>query len=502
MLRYSHMWPFSRAPQTLRPGPVFLTNTLGGTKQTFSPLKPGVVTLYSCGPTVYSRAHIGNLRAYVMSDTLARVLSQNGYRVRRVVNITDVGHLTGDNEGDADQGEDRIEKSARESGRAAGDIAAEYTRLFMDDIRALNIDATDIHFPHATQYIPEQIAIVQALEKAGHTYRIRDGIYFDVRTFPGYGKLGNIPQDLIKAGTAASVADRIQMAGKGRIKENAEKRNTADFALWKFTPPGAVRQQEWSSPWGRGFPGWHLECSAMSRALLGTEIDIHTGGIDHIPVHHNNEIAQSESISGKPLARYWLHSAFLTIDEERIGKSVGNALYLSDLVERGYSPLALRYLFLQAGYRTNLSFSWDALRASSEALIRLWKVARQMKAESKGVAAYGEESERIRALAADDLGTPRAIAALWETVHDDDLSPKRIWGALLTADTVLGLSLAHPPHAPAPVSVPHDIQQLANEREEARTNRDFARADELRIHIESRGYTVDDTPEGPRIRRK
>ncbi len=497
------MWPFSRAAKELRGGQVFLTNTLGGTKQSFVPQKPGHVTLYSCGPTVYSQAHIGNLRPYVMADTLARVLAQNGLHVRRVINITDVGHLTGDNEGDANSGEDRMEKSARESGRAPGDIAAHITKLFLEDISALNIPTKDILFPHATQYIPEQIALVTALESKGHTYRTHDGIYFDVSTFPEYGKLGNIPQDIVKSGTAGNVADRVALAGRARIKENAEKRNPADFALWKFSPPGVVRQQEWPSPWGRGFPGWHIECSAMSKSLLGTEIDIHTGGMDHIPVHHNNEIAQSESVSGRVFAKYWLHSAFLTVEDERIGKSVGNALYLSDLTARGFHPLTLRYLFLQANYRTPLSFSWEALTASSEALHRLWNIAQSFKKESKGVAVYSEESERIRALAADDLSTPRVIASLWEVVRSDELSPKKIWGAIETAEAVLGLSLTNPPHASSiQTPIPADVVQMAHEREAARQAQDYARADELRIHIENRGYAVEDSATGPKIHTK
>jgi cysteinyl-tRNA synthetase len=497
------MWPFSSVSKELRGGPVFLTNTMGGTKQSFVPQKPGHVTLYSCGPTVYSQAHIGNLRPYVMSDTLARVLTQNELHVRRVINITDVGHLTGDNEGDANTGEDRMEKSARESGRAAGDIAAHFTKLFLEDINALNVPAKDIVFPHATQYIPEQIAMVKALETKGHTYRTRDGIYFDVSTFPGYGKLGNIPQDIMKSGTAGDVADRVALAGHGRIKENVEKRNPADFALWKFSSPGIVRQQEWSSPWGRGFPGWHIECSAMSKALLGTEIDIHTGGMDHIPVHHNNEIAQSESVSGRTFARYWLHSAFLTVEDERIGKSVGNALYLSDITARGFHPLALRYFFLQANYRTPLSFSWEALAASAEALSRLWKLTRTIKEESKGGAVYGEESERIRALAADDLGTPRVIAALWEIVRSDELSSKKMWGAVETAEAVLGLSLTKPPFTQTvQAAVPPEVVQMAHDREAARQAQDYVRADELRIHIENRGYAVEDSPSGPKIHSK
>jgi len=497
------MWPFSRSSKPLQPGPIFLTNTLGGAKQQFVPLKPGTATMYTCGPTVYSRAHIGNMRSNIFSDTLARVLMQNGLRVRRVTNITDVGHLTGDNEGDANTGEDRLEKSAREAGRDAQEIAAHFTKLFLEDMAALNVHTEDIHFPYATNYIPEQIAMVQALEKAGHTYRTHDGIYFDVSTFPGYGKLGNIPQEHIKDGHVGSVAERVALAGRARIKENAEKRNPADFALWKFSPAGVVRQQEWPSPWGRGFPGWHIECSAMSKALLGIELDIHTGGMDLIPVHHNNEIAQSESANGKPFVRYWLHSAFLTVDEERIGKSMGNAIYITDIVERGFHPLALRYFFLQANYRSPLSFSWDALAASSEALNRLWKISREMKAASKGVAVYGPESERLRALAADDLGTPRVIAALWEIVRDDELPPKRIWAALETAEAVLGLSLTNPPHMQnAPVSIPKDVEQLVKEREEARVARNFARADELRVHIEERGYAVEDRPQGPEIRRR
>lgn len=493
------MWPFSRTPKALEPGPVFFTNTLGGQKQAFVPLKPGVVGMYSCGPTVYSKQHIGNLKAPLFADLVARVLKLNGYRVRRVINITDVGHLVSD----GDEGEDKMEVGARRENRTAEDVAAEYTRIFQDDLRSIGIDTNDIQFPHATQYIPEQIAMVQTLEKQGHTYRIHDGVYFDVSTFPGYGKLGGVPQDLIKSGSVDTVADRVALAGKARIQENREKRNPADFALWKSSPAGSRRQQEWSSPWGRGFPGWHIECSAMSKALLGPELDIHTGGMDHIPVHHNNEIAQSESANGKPLARYWIHEAFVTIRDEKISKSLGNDIYLSDVVEHGMHPLALRYFFLQAHYRTLLSFSWEALAASQEALTRLWKLARKAKQDAKGIASHGVTSEKIRAALSDDLATPKALAILWETLQDDNLSAKEVWGAVETAETVLGLSLTNPPHAAETVvQVPKDIEKMAQEREEARTSHDFARADELRIHIENRGYAVDDGPDGPRIRRK
>lgn len=493
------MWPFSRSPKALQPGPVFFTNTLGATKQQFVPLKPGVAVMYSCGPTVYGKQHIGNLKAPLFADLVARSLMLNGYRVRRVINITDVGHLVSD----ADEGEDKMEVGARRENRSAEDVASEYTRLFQDDLRGLNIAIGDIQFPRATQYIREQIEMIRTLEKQGHTYRTHDGIYFDISTFPAYGKLGGVPEDIIKSGGADTVADRIALAGRGRIAENKEKRNPADFALWKFSPAGSRRQQEWPSPWGRGFPGWHIECSAMSKALLGPELDIHTGGIDHIPVHHNNEIAQSESANLKPLARYWLHEAFVTMHDEKIAKSVGNVIYLSDIVERGFHPLSLRYFFLQAQYRTPVSFTWEALAASNEALTRLWKLARAAKEEAKGVASHGDLSERMRALLSDDLATPKALALLWEAVQDDDLSAKEIWGAVETADMVLGLSLTNPPHAERTrVQVPKDVEELAKEREDARAARDFARADELRIHIESRGYAVEDTAEGPKIHKK
>ncbi|MDB5190416.1 MAG: cysS [Parcubacteria group bacterium] len=497
------MWPFKRMPKAPRSAPVFLTNTLSGKKEVFVPLKPGVVTLYSCGPTVYSTQHIGNMRGAVFADLVARLLLQNKYHVRRVINITDVGHLTGDNEGDADQGEDRMEKGARLEGLSAHDLAERYTKEYLEDIRKLNVTIDDILFPRATQYIAEQIEMVKVLEKKGHTYRIHDGVYFDTSTFPKYGELGGIPLEYLKNGSAADVHDRIALSGHARIKENKEKRNPADFALWKSSPLGSRRQQEWSSPWGRGFPGWHIECSAMSKALLGETIDIHTGGIEHIPVHHNNEIAQSESASEKQFVRYWMHQAHLTMGSEKISKSIGNTVYVSDIIERGYHPLALRYFFLQASYHSSLSFSWEALAASNEALNRLWRIARELKSETKGVSAESDASDEIRRILRDDLATPKALALLWETVRDDELSPKVRLGVLLAADEVLGLSLSEPPSfSRVSQSIPADVQTLVDEREAARSARDFARADELRIHIENRGYTVEDSPTGVVIVKK
>lgn len=475
------MWPFTRR-KTVSTSPIFLTNTLSGKKEPFAPLKAGQATLYSCGPTVYSRAHIGNLRSYIFSDLIARTLKDAGYHVRRVINITDVGHLVSD----ADQGEDKMEKSARESGTSAAAIAEEYTQLFMEDIALLNIDTKDILFPRATEYIKEQIALITNLEEKGYTYRIKDGIYFDTAAYPGYGKLG------------------VQKEGVGRIEENDEKKNFADFALWKFSSPHEKRQQEWDSPWGRGFPGWHIECSAMSKALLGETIDIHTGGMDHISVHHNNEIAQSEAASGKPFVRYFMHNAFLTMESEKVSKSLGNVVYLSDLENRGIHPLALRYLFLQAHYRSPVSFSWDSVEAANEALHRLWRLSAEFKEESKGVAKPSEASIHMTTLLRDDLATPAALAFLWETLRDTHIDAKEAWGVIEAADTILGLSLTNPPSGGHlhDEDIPEDVQKLIQERQAARIARDFARADELRIHIENRGYAVEDRPDGVVVTRK
>lgn len=465
--------------------PLFLSNTLSGKKELFAPLRAGVASFYTCGPTVYSRAHIGNLRAYVFSDVLARTLSQAGYHVRRVINITDVGHLTDD----ADTGEDKMEKGARESGVSAKDIAARYTRAFLEDIAMLGVDTASVSFPRATDYIEEQIALVKVLEAKGFTYRTRDGIYFDTARFANYGALDH--------GGLKLREEAFAEIGR-RIAGNPEKRHPADFALWKLSPRGARRQQEWNSPWGIGFPGWHLECSAMSRSLLGQPFDIHTGGIDHIPVHHTNEIAQSEAAYDVALARYWLHSAFLTIDNRKISKSAGDDIYLTDLAERGIDPRALRYLFLQAHYRSPLSFSWESLSAAETALQKLRKAARLIRSESEAEAVESDTSRRMVALLRDDLATPSALALLWEAVKDEELEREEQLGVLQAADAVLGLDLFAAEAQP----VPDHVRALVEERERAREARDFGKADALRIHIEASGYHVEDGPEGPVVTAK
>jgi cysteinyl-tRNA synthetase len=497
------MWPFGKkntsgGSSASPTGPIFFTNTLSGKKENFIPIKPHVATMYSCGFTVYSQAHIGNIRPYVFSDTIARVLKQSGYHVRRVINITDVGHLVSD----ADEGEDKMEMGAAREGTTAEEIATRYTNLFLQDLRLVNLDTNDILFPRATQYIPEQIAMVKTLEQKGYTYKTSDGIYFDTSKFPDYGKLGGLSDQDIKEGTSESIEDRVALAGRSRLKEfTNEKRNPADFALWKFSPRTSVkRQQEWSSPWGLGFPGWHIECSAMVRALLGDTIDIHTGGIDHIPVHHNNEIAQSECALGHPFVHYWMHNAFLTIEGQKISKSLGNTVYLSNITERGFHPLALRYFFLQAHYRSTISFSWDTIAAASEALTRLWRLSATINVESKGQSVATEAQKKFMQLVRDDLGTPQALAYLWEVLRDEDVTPKEKLGLLEIADPVLGLSLLNPPESARKRTadeVPADIQALLKDRAKARLSHDFEKADTIRAKLETRGYRVEDGPNGP-----
>lgn len=465
--------------------PLFFTNTLSGKKEVFSAQKAGLATMYSCGPTVYSKQHIGNLKAHVFSDLVARVLLSAGYRVRRVINITDVGHLAGD----GDEGEDKIEAGAKKEGRRAEDIATEYANLFIDDLALLNVDTDSIKFPRATDYIKEQIAIVKILEEKGYTYKTSDGIYFDTAKYPNYGALDH--------GGPKLREEAFAEIGR-RISDNNEKRHPADFALWKFSPKGARRQQEWSSPWGIGFPGWHIECSAMSRALLGQPIDIHTGGMDHIPVHHTNEIAQSECAFGTPLARFWMHEAFVNIGGEKISKSLGHDIYLSDIVERGLDPLSLRYLYLQAHYRSPISFTWESVTAANEALLRLKRLAARIKEEAKGKTKATDVSRRITMLLRDDLATPAALALLWEAVKDEDLERSEQLSIIEEADRVLGLSLL----SSAREHIPEAIEALIQEREEARRNKDFSEADRLRIHIEGRGYHVEDQASGPVVTRR
>ena len=457
---------------------VFLTNTLSGAKELFMSQKPGLVTLYSCGPTVYGSAHIGNLRAYVFSDTLARVLSAAGYRVRRVINITDVGHLVGD----GDNGEDKMALGAAREHATPETIATRYTKLFIEDLDDLAVDTNDIHFPRATEYLKEQIALATTLEEKGFAYRLADGLYFDTQKFPGYGKLGGLSRVMLEAGVRVEVV-------KG-------KHHPADFVLWRIAKPNDL--QQWDSPWGRGNPGWHIECSAMARSLLGQEIDIHTGGEDLSPIHHNNEIAQSEATSGRTFVHYWMHSAFLTVEGQKISKSLHNDIYLKDIIAKGYHPLALRYFFLQAHYRTPLSFSWDALAGAASALDRLWKLSRDVAHESKRTRASSEARNRFLAALRDDLATPQALAILWDSLKSEDYTPEEKWGLLEDAEAHLGLSLLEPPKLGAltEADIPKEIREMLVRRETARAAQDFKEADRIRDAILHSGYHVDDGPTG------
>ncbi|MFA5942181.1 MAG: cysteine--tRNA ligase [Candidatus Paceibacterota bacterium] len=473
-----------RAPQE-QPTQIFFTNTLSGNKELFIPLKPGTALLYSCGPTVYDRAHIGNLRAYIFSDTIARTLQYAQYRVHRVINITDVGHLVSD----ADEGEDKMTKGLRREGMALTLenmhlLAERYAATFFDDLEELGIDTGEIRFPRVSEYIPEQIAFIKTLEQKGYTYTTRDGVYFDTSRFPGYGKLGGL-----------NLSNQRESDRVGKYKE---KRNSADFVLWKPDP-----KLGWESPWGRGFPGWHIECSTMARSLLGAELDIHTGGEDLIAVHHNNEIAQSEAASGRPFARYWMHSAFLTMSGEKASKSLGNVVYLSEVAEKGFHPLALRYFFLQAHYRTPLSFSWDALAGAANALDRLWRLSRDIARDSAGKSANSEARKRFLIALRDDLATPQALGILWDSLRSEEYAPEEKWGLLEDADAHLGLSLLSPPAAPTLTvsDAPEEIKEMLARRSAARASGDFAEADRIRGEIEKGGYRVDDGPNGPVLTR-
>jgi cysteinyl-tRNA synthetase len=450
-----------------------LWNTAQKTLVPIEPIHPGTIGMYACGPTVYQRAHIGNLRAYLFEDILHRTLAAEGLHVRHVVNITDVGHLTDD----ADAGQDKLEKASRASGTSAWDIAKSYTDQFVQDLDALNILRPDA-MPKATDHIADQIALIQELERKGFTYTTRDGVYFDTSRFPTYGALSGQPLEEKEEGA--------------RVAANPEKRHPTDFALWKFSPADDKRQMEWESPWGVGFPGWHIECSAMARKELGQPFDIHAGGVDHIPVHHENEIAQSEAAFGTPLARVWFHVEFLLVDGQKMSKSLGNTFTLSDLETRGFSPLDLRYFFLGAHYRQKQNFTWEALQAARNARVKLERIARELPASGSGSVEH--EAEFFAAIN-DDLNTPRALSVVWKTI-DADIPADHKSATLRAIDAVLGLGLEQ--RIGTPLVIPEDINALLRERENARVAKDWNASDRLRDEILTRGWTVEDTKNGQR----
>ncbi len=450
-----------------------LFNSLSRSFETLEPIQKGRVGVYSCGPTVYSTATIGNFRSFLAWDVLVRTLERNGLEVKFVMNITDVGHLVSD----ADTGEDKLEVGAKREGKSAWEIAKLYTAEFLSDMKRLNMREPDI-MPKATEHIAEQVAMIQVLEKKGFAYRISDGIYFDTSKIKNYGEL---------AGQALSEKEE-----GARIGVNDEKKNPADFALWKFSPEGTKRQMEWDSPWGMGFPGWHIECTAMSTKYLGELYDIHTGGADLKMTHHPNEIAQSEGANGTTEANVWLHSEFLQVDGGKMSKSLGNAYTIQELIDKGYDPLAFRYLCLTAHYRSHLNFTFESLDAAASALNRLRRFCSSLERGNDRAEEY--ENRFLRTIS-DDLNTPEALAILWELIHDERLSQAAKASSISYFDRVFGLGLL----TTTSFEIPDSVKKLVAERDEAREKRDFATSDSLRDKINSFGYTVEDTPNGTKI---
>lgn len=453
-----------------------LYNSFSRKIEDFKPLDGKKVRMYHCGPTVYNYAHIGNLRAFVFADTIRRAMEYSGYKAKQVINITDVGHLTGDR----DQGLDKIEEEAKKEGKTASEITDFYSKSFFDDIAKLNINITGTLFPKATEHITEQIKLIETLEKKGIVYKISDGIYFDTTKFQRYGMLGQADGD------------------RPRIGVNAEKRHRADFALWKFSRPEEKRQQEWPSPWGIGFPGWHIECSAMAMKYLGETIDIHTGGIDHIPVHHNNEIAQSESATGKPLARFWLHNEFVIIGDEKMSKSEDNFVRLETLMKNGIHPIAYRYWLLTAHYRSPIFFSFEAVRGAQNALESIIRKISSGKNRGADRNAEAELRKKLSRFIENDLDTPGCIALLNETAHK--VAVGAVGGKIIADfDAILGLDLKK--LVQYTTDIPEKIKKLSRERETYRLSNNWRDADEIRREMENIGYSVDDSSAGPQIRR-
>jgi cysteinyl-tRNA synthetase len=474
---------------------VTLYNTMGRELQPFTPLEEGLVKLYCCGPTVYNYAHIGNLRTYVFEDILRRVLERTGYRVEHVMNVTDVGHLTDD----GDEGEDKMVVGARERGMSVWEIAEHFTQAFFKDTDKLNITPPTV-VCRATEHIPEMQSLIEQLEQKELTYVAGGNVYYRIERFPPYGKL--------------ALLDRQELQAGARVAVDAGKENPHDFVLWFTNSKFEHQAMQWDSRWGRGYPGWHLECSAMSMKYLGDRIDIHCGGVDHINVHHTNEIAQSEGVTGQPWVNYWLHGEFLIMTGGRMGKSKGNMITLTSLEEEGYAALDYRYFLLGAHYRTQLTFSAQALAAARTAraslgdqLRALWGALSSQERDS--LTASGRESlrslmsEEGRALLmridqafADDLNATRALGILRGAMKERTLSALDLCAIAVDSDQVFGLRLIEQMQENRSRKAPEDLASLIEEREQARRDRAFARADEIRDSLRARGVILEDGPEG------
>jgi len=471
-----------------------LYNTLTWKKEEFRPLAGKQVGMYCCGLTVYNYAHLGNLKIYINEDVLKRALIHAGYKVKHIMNVTDVGHLTSN----ADSGEDKMEIGSKREGKSAWELSEHYTKRFIEDLKKLNILLPD-EMPKATETVPDQIALIRRIEKNGYTYRTDDGIYFDTSKMPDYGKLARLKKDSLMAGA------RVEMV-KG-------KKNPTDFALWKFSPKDSKRQMEWDSPWGTGFPGWHIECSAMSMKYLGETFDIHCGGIDHIPVHHTNEIAQSVAATGKEPVRYWVHGEFLVVGREKMAKSAGGFLTLQSLIDEGIDPLAYRYFCLTAHYRSQLKFDMDAVRSSQLGLNRMREFMERLGyiTDTGSRVDIDEKSREVEAgfrkAIEDDLDTPKALALLSDFVRvmngyidREEIGHKdaeRIYDLMLDFDKVLGLKLGERGEE----SAPKEVMDLVRMRSSLRDQQRFKEADAIRDKLKEVGWEVLDTPKGPKLKR-
>jgi len=454
-------------------------NTLTREKEELVPISGRHVGMYTCGPTVYNFAHIGNLRTYVFEDVLRRVIKQNGFELKHVMNITDVGHLTSD----ADEGEDKMLKGAEREHKTVWQIAESYTKAFMDDCASLNIQKPDI-ICKATDHIPEMIELIKRIEKNGLTYISEGNVYFDIMKFPDYGKLARLNMEELQAGA--------------RIEVDENKRNPHDFVLWFTNSKFKNQEMQWDSPWGRGFPGWHIECSAMSTKYLGEQFELHCGGIDHIPVHHTNEIAQTEGATGKkPWVKYWMHGEFLVLEKEKMAKSGGNFITMQTLVEKGYEPLVYRYFCFTAHYRSQLKFSWEALDGAKSSFEILKKKVIELKnspSDSKGENKMALYKNQFLEAVSDDLNMPVALALTWTMLKDNELGAKEKLGLMSEFDNVLGFGADG--WKEEKLELTDEIEWLVMQREDARKKKDWKESDRIRDELKAKGIILEDTPAG------
>lgn len=461
-----------------------LFNTLSRKVEELAPLNDPDVRLYTCGPTVYNYMTIGNWRKFVFDDLLSRSLKYQGYKVNHVMNVTDVGHLSGDNLGHADTGEDRLEKGAKREGKTVWEVAQFYLDAFLKDREDLGI-LPPTHLPRATDHIKQQIALVQTLIDKGYAYETETGVFFEIDKFPSYGKLGG--QKLVDK----------RVASREEVEEDPTKKNPLDFALWlKRVGKFADHSMHWDSPWGDGFPGWHIECSAMAMEYLGETLDIHTGGVDHIAIHHANEIAQSEAATDKPFSQFWMHSEFLTVDGGRMGKSLGNAYIVDDIKTKGFEPLALRYFYLSAHYRTVLNFTWEGLQAAQNALTKLRRKVASLDKDDKTGGDVDNQADSYRQefdqALSDDLNFPQALAVVWKLVDDANISVSDKKDALLKFDEVLGLDLTKA-ESKKEVGMTNETKELLIKREQLRKEKNYEEADKIRDQLLAKGIIIEDS---------